>query len=845
MSHVNPGVPRVRLPVESVLPSLIENLQRRGRAVLKAPTGAGKTSRVPPALHRAGLGNGRSILLVQPRRLAAVAAARRMAQEFDFELGRDVGYHIRFERKSAPDTPIVVVTEGILLRYLLADPFLEQAGLVIFDEFHERNLNCDLALAILRRIQLEFRPELRLLAMSATLDPAPLARFLDGDVVESEGRLFPVEIRYTPLLSKAPLPERVAASVRDVADQVTGHVLAFLPGVGEIQRTRAHLRNFAEERGWQLCDLHGSLPVEEQDTALRESGGRKIVLATNVAETSVTVEGVGAVIDSGLARTLRFDAGVGLNRLLLGRISRASADQRAGRAGRTGPGLCVRLWSESEQRALRDYEPPEVHRLDLSGAVLQLHCWGEADARRFPWFEPPQVAAVEHAEVLLERLRAVERGQVTARGRHLARFPVHPRLAAMLLAGAEFGAARGVALAAALLSERDPFRSPDHDTGQHPSSPSDSDILDRVRALERFEQAGQGRGDAGRLDRQAARFVLRSRDQLLRELRGKEPASGRENDEPFLRALLAGFPDRVARRRRPGSRQAVMVGGRGVRLANDSGVRSHDLFLCVDIAEVGRSEALVRQASRLDRSWLSPDLIEVRVDVEFDEQRERVVAYRRVYYLDLVLEEAATDSGDLAAISQRLCQEAGLRLSRALPLDDDAVQTFLARVRWLREWLPEQNLPAFDDDQLRGLLPAICSGHRSFAELKRVALVDWLRGELSPGQQTILDREAPERLTVPSGKRYRLQYEPGRPPILAVRIQEVFGWRETPRLAAGKVPVLLHLLAPNMRPQQITDDLGSFWKRGYAEVRKELRRRYPKHAWPENPGEGGDAGGDH
>jgi ATP-dependent helicase HrpB len=828
------------LPIDDVLPEIAGALRAGSSAVLVAPTGAGKTTRVPPALLAAGIAGDRRIVMLEPRRIAARAAARRMAEENGWTLGGEVGYQVRFDRRAGASTRILVVTEGILVQMLQADPFLEEVGAVLFDEIHERNLQTDLSLAMARRVQREVRPDLRLLAMSATIDPGPIAAYLGGAPgIESLGRLHPVEIEYLdprrgrPGGDEPPLPVRVTVAVRQALERSPGDVLVFLPGIGEIQRTGEGLAPLAAERDLAILPLYGDLPADRQDAVLRPLDRRKVVLATNVAETSVTVDGVTAVVDSGLVRRLRYDPATGLDRLELGKVSRASADQRAGRAGRQAPGVCLRLWGEWEHPALPERETPEIRRVDLAGPALQLLAWGEGDLAAFDWFEAPDPAALTAATDLLRRLGATSPHGLTPTGAAMARLPVHPRLARLLLEGHRLGHPREAALLAALLSERDPFpRSPRSERGTGPRRSSRSDLLDRLDALEAFERRDRSGPD---LNVGAAHFVLQARDQLADMIRrelGTGGAVSSNRDEALLRALLAAYPDRVARRREPRSPRALMVGGRGVRLAEESAVLEPELFLALELS-AGPSEALVRLASEVDPSWIAGDA-STAVEVEFDPERERVVAWKRTRFEDLILSESEAPP-PAAEAEPVLIQAAAERLDRALALDDPEVAGFLARVRCLREWIPEIALPAFDTEELAGVLPALAAGKRSFAELRRAPLLDVLRGALSWEQLQTLEREAPERLEVPSGSRIKVEYEPGRPPVLAARIQELFGLAETPRLAAGRVPVLMHLLAPNYRPQQVTHDLRSFWENTYPQVRKELQGRYPKHAWPDDP----------
>ena len=855
------------LPIDSILPKLIDIVRANSCVVLRAPAGAGKTTRVPPALIDHCFPDGGQVLVLQPRRVAARAVARRMAEERGGRVGDEVGYHIRFDRKIGRETRIIVLTEGLLVRRLQHDPFLDGVVAVVFDEFHERHLDTDLGLAMCRRVQQTVRPDLRLVVMSATLAAEPVAKYLgDCPVLECDVPRFPVELRYQPASSTMPPAAQVARGVEQLCEEITGDVLVFLPGVREIRQAQQELNNFAQKDSATILPLYGELPAEEQDRVFAPCAGRKIVLATNVAETSITIPGIAAVVDAGVARVLEFDPRTGLNRLELKPISKAAADQRAGRAGRTGPGVCLRLWPEAAQRHRPDSEIAEIHRVDLSAVVLQLLDWGETDVAQFPWFESPSPAALDQAQNLLLRLGACDARGITAAGRRMARLPLSPRLARLMIEGAATGQLPRAALLAALLAERDPFQRTDRSgPARHRSR---SDLLDRADALAEFARTGRTDFDLGTLNRGAAEFLCRSAQQLEREFQSSSPTplaplgrgaggegqlltsvplqspltpnpspqrgEGDRNDDALLIAILSAFPDRLARRREPNSRRAVMVGGAGVRLSDQSAVTEGELFVCLDV-DAAAGEALVRMASFIDRSWLPAERLDVRVDVEFDADQERVQARRRVRWDDLVLEETPASLPEGEQTAQVLAREAAVAWSRVFPADRADLNGFLARVHCLREWLPDLDLPKFDEEQLKELLPELSLGCRSFAELRQAPWLDVLRSKLLSHQGQTLDREAPTHIAVPSGNRLTIQYEPGRPPILAVRIQEVFGWRTTPRIAGGRVPLLLHLLAPNHRPQQITDDLESFWNNGYPIVRGELRRRYPKHAWPEDP----------
>jgi ATP-dependent helicase HrpB len=828
------------LPIDDVLINVVAALQHASSLVLRAPPGAGKTTRVPPALLNAGVAAVGKIVVLQPRRVAARAAAARIAAERGWRVGEEVGYQVRFESRVGPRTRIAIITEGILLRQLLRDPFLSDIAVVVFDEFHERSLASDLALAMVRQIQQTVRPELKIVVMSATLAIESIAQYLGGcSTIESQGRIHPVEVQYLQHLARQPLVDLVEEGVKTILDRTTGDCLIFLPGIGEIRQCQRRLAPLAEARNLLLLQLYGDLPAQQQDAVLQPGPRRKIILATNVAETSLTIEGVTAVVDAGLARVLRYDERTGLDRLELSPISQASADQRAGRAGRTHPGVCLRLWPEAAHRSRPPFELPEIRRVDLAGAVLQVLSWIEPDLAAFPWFESPPPGAVERARQLLEQLGAADASGATPLGRQIAALPVHPRIGRLLIEGHRFGISDQVALAAALLSERNPFLRPDRPSGQsrRPVAKSRSDVLDRVQALEHFQQHGTLDSDLGTLNRAAANHILRARDQLMRLLQADARLPTPDSltiEEPFLRCLLAAYPDRLARRRDRTSPRGVMVGGRGVRLADEVALADEELFLCIDV-DAAAGEALVRQASAVERSWLPDQRVLIETIVEFDEAAEKVTARRRTTFDGLVLDEspAALPSGNEAATA--LANAAAIHLDRVLPGGDTAAGSFRIRVQCLADWMPDLKLPRLDDEQLKSLLPQLAAGRRSFAELRIAPWLDALKSLFTWQHLQAIDREVPERIEVPSGSRIAIQYERGRPPVLAVRIQEVFGLHQTPRIARGRVPVLMHLLAPNMRVAQVTDDLASFWANTYELVRKDLRARYPKHAWPEDP----------
>ena len=830
----------VPLPIDSLIPDLLAQLRDRRSLILVAESGAGKTTRVPPAIVKQNLlpPEHPSAILLQPRRVAARAAAMRIAEENRWELGREVGYHIRFERRVSRGTRLHVMTEGILTRRLLDDPILDGVGCVILDEFHERSLHTDLAIALLREVRQTVRPDLMLIVMSATLDAAPVARFLEeAPIVQSKGRAFPVEITHGGATPRAALPERIAQLVRETDRD--GDILVFLPGVGEINRTIDAINTDD-----LVLPLHGQLQSDDQIAALRPASKRKIIVATNIAETSLTIDGVRTVIDSGLERVASYDPRRGMDRLELQRISRASAAQRAGRAGRTAPGGCIRLWSQSEERAMDDFATPEIRRVDLAATVLALHAWGHPDPRKFGWFEAPDERTLVSAEQLLEMLGAVAAGKITDLGRKMLGMPVHPRLARLLIAAAEQRMTREGASIAALLSEKDIIRPQTnvHPSERHAKTAADSDLLVRLEILE-----SRTRNDD--VDQNALRQVLKLADELRRLSPSPSTLGEGRGEGSLLRLPLYAYPDRVCRRRTSDPSAAAMVGGGGVRLAPESSVRRHEFFIALDPRHDERNpraEAVVRIASGIEPAWLDemfPHEIRRERAAVYDAQRDRVVGQGQVLYRDLVLrndKDAAVDDETAAHVLMDY-----ITVPRAWELlwADELMARWLTRYEFLTVAMPDLNFKPITPGIMRELVESAVQGKRSLAEVRR-ALFDAVQGTLDYHQTRALAIEAPESITVPTGNRIKLEYrgintwgvrDQVEPPVLAVRLQELFGMTQTPRIAGGRVAVRLHLLGPNYRPVQITDDLQSFWKTTYFQVRKDLRVRYPKHAWPEDP----------
>lgn len=819
-----------RLPIDEALPALREALAANAAVVLQAPPGAGKTTAVPPALLGEPWLAGKSILMLEPRRLAARAAAARMADVRDEAIGETVGYRIRFESRVSKRTRIEVLTEGILTRRLQSDPALDGVGLVIFDEFHERHLQTDLALALARDSQRVLRPDLKILVMSATLDGAGVANLLQAPLVTSSGRSFPVEIHYAARESDASLAEQVSAAVARATEAHEGDVLAFLPGAFEIRRAQELLEASVRGRA-DVVPLYGDLPWEQQQRALRPNAERRrIVLATPIAETSLTIEGVRIVVDGGYARVPQFDPKSGLTRLTTVRVSRASADQRTGRAGRLAPGVCYRLWTDTTQRGLVPQPVPEIRSADLVPLALELAAWGTA-AAQLEWIDPPPAAALAQACDLLTQLGALDaQGKITDMGRAIAALPLHPRLAHMIRAAEPAGLGGVACDLAALLSEREILLS------EHRRS---IDIIERLEALHAFRAEGRRGAQAHRADPGACARVDQAAAQWRRLIKAANDAA--DIPPPEIGALLAlAYPDRIAMQREPNGARYLLAGGRGARVPEWE-KRLRPPLLVAARLDLGESEALIQWAvpTNLDalRRYLSEQFTTEDV-VRWDDAAACIVARREERLGKLVLNAQPLSQPD----SERQTA-AMLEGIRRMGLDvlpwNDATRELQARVACVKTWFPEEEWPDMSDSALLDTLDTWLAPYLDKVSrrdhLANVDLLAALRSMLRWQQQRDLDERAPTHLTVPSGSHVRLQYIPGQSPVLAVKLQELFGLTETPRVAAGRVPVMLHLLSPARRPIQVTQDLRGFWDRTYAEVRKELKGRYPKHPWPDNP----------
>lgn len=789
-------------------------------AVLGAPPGAGKTTRVPLALLTAPWLAGR-ILLLEPRRLAARATARFLARHFDEPVGRTVGLSTREDQLRGPHTRLEVVTEGILIRRLQQDPALEEVGLVIFDEFHERNLQADLGLALCLQARSLLRADLRLLVMSATLESDRVAAWLEGSaVLHSQGRQHPVTIEYRGAPSDPARP--AAAVVRAVREALRAHVgdlLVFLPGMADIARVQAALQAEVPP-GVEITPLHGQLPPPAQDRAIHPApaGRRKVVLATDIAETSLTIEGIRVVIDAGLARRPRFDPRTGLTRLETQRIAQANATQRCGRAGRLGPGHCVRLWSESEHARLAAQPVPEILDADLAPLALTLACWG-AEAEELCWLDPPPDAALAQGRDLLVRLGALDaQGRVTAHGRALERFGTHPRLAQMLLAGREMGLAATGALLAAVLEESDPL-----DRGR-----AGCDLRDRLVAL--ADPGGPVHpGSRRRLHEQARRWC---------RMLGAPPVGPIEPDAAG-RLLAQAYPDRIALRRAGHEPRFLLANGRGATLPGADPLAAEDCIVAA-VLDGGEREARIHLAASLSRDRLEADLAAQILEqprLEWDAQAGAVRLRRERRLGALLLAQRPWLDPPAEAVREALL--AGiLRQGLACLPWSDAARRFQQRVVFARTLQPA-DWPDLSDAALSTTLAEWLGpwldGKSRLSHLQDLDLEALLQTRLDWDQRRCLDAIAPAQIQVPSGARLRIDYSTPHRPVLQVRIQEVFGWTDTPRIGAGEVALTLHLLSPARRPVQVTTDLAGFWVRTYPEVRKDLKGRYPKHRWPEDP----------
>ena len=837
------------LPIVSLRADLARILREQNRVVVRAPTGSGKSTQIPQYLLDDGLAGKGRIVVLQPRRLAARLLAKRVAEERRAVLGGEVGFQYRLENVSGRDTRILYVTEGILLRQMQENPALPGISVLIFDEFHERHLEGDLALARARQIQQSSRPDLKIIVMSATLETELLGDYLKPvEVLESPGKMFPVSLEYLLKTSDAPAWELAADACERLVNSgkcPEGDILIFMPGAYEIQRTLNAVRDSIAGHGFAFHALHGELPPAEQDAAVTPGPKRKIIVSTNVAETSLTIDGVRVVIDSGLARVARFDPHRGINTLLIEKISRASAQQRLGRAGRTAPGHGVRLWTEREHEQRPAQTLPEIRRLELSGAMLTLKASGIDDLEHFPWVEAPEPKSFSRAVQLLHDLGALDHNHaLTTTGRRMASFPAHPRYARMLLSAHELGCVRAAALIAALSQSRGILlksegKRMDETREDVLGGQGESDFFLLMRAW-RFAQGRQFDPQRCRqlgIHAGSAREVAGTLDQLLRlsERAGLDIAEKPAGSEAIQRCILTGFSDQLARRIDQGTLRCRLIHQRTGELARESVVRKSDLFVAGEIREVqSRDElrVLLSQATAVEESWLQdafPDDFSEGTQTLFDPNLRRVVTRRTRLFRDLVLDYTEKDCTDADAAAPLLAEEV---LSGRCPLKNwnDDVEQWFVRLARLREWMPELELPVADDEARRTIVGQLCHGAFTYKAVKDIEVWPILRDWISAQGQRWLDQFAPGRLELPGGRKAKVIYTPDSAPMTAARIQDLYGVTSL-TVAKGRQPVTIQILAPNQRPVQITTDLANFWKESYPKIKQELQRRYPKHEW--------------
>jgi ATP-dependent helicase HrpB len=815
--------------------------------VLQAPTGSGKSTQVPQILLDAGLAGDGQIIILQPRRLPTRMLAARVAQERNVDLGKEVGYQIRLDNVSDSSTRIRFVTEGVLLRQMVGDPGLKGVSVLIFDEFHERHLYGDIALARAIDIQRSIRPDLKIVLMSATLDTALLESYLKPcNVLTSEGRTFPVDIDY---LKREVIDEpawELAADALAQAGDDGGDVLIFMPGAYEIARTIEEIKRSGFDG--VVLPLHGDLSPRAQDAAVATYDQRKVVVSTNVAETSLTIDGVTLVIDAGLAKIAKYDPHRGINTLITEKISRASADQRAGRAGRTAPGRCIRLWSERDHLGRRAQDLPEIKRLDLAEVLLNLKASGVVDLESFHWIEPPDPKSLRRAIELLEDLGALERSssKITPIGLRMLSFPVHPRYARMLLIADQLGCVATVALIAALTQERHLLKRSENSQMEHDrelllGKEAESDFFILIRAWLYAQQHGPDKSRRLGIRYAVAQQVAQLFEQFLEIAKAEGLTETKRVDEYDAEALgkcmLVGFSDHLAKRIDSGTLRCDLVHRRHGVLARESVVQKSPLLVAGEIREIqGRDDELIvllSQVTGVREEWLRelfPNDFRDASPVFFDSATRRVQARRDLIFRDLILQSSKIETPSPEQAAEILAREV---VEGRCPLVNwtHEVNQWIARVNCLSEWFPELQLPVIDQGARFYLIQQICHGALSYKEIKERPVWSIVRAWLSKTQQENLDRFAPERIELPNGRRNKLAYAEGQPPVLAARIQDLYGVDGSLSIGNGRVPIVVHVLAPNHRPIQITQDLSTFWKEAYPKIKQELRRKYPKHEW--------------
>ena len=843
------------LPIYELELDLVKALRGQGRVVVQAPTGSGKSTQIPQMLRAHGFLETGEVVVLQPRRLAARMLARRVAEEVGCALGDEVGYQIRLESKVSARTRVRFVTEGILLRQMSFDARLKGVAALVFDEFHERHLYGDISLARALQIQKTTRPDLKIVVMSATLDAQGLQGYLAPcDILTSQGRSFPVAVEYLPKtvnFESDPVWDVAARECARVAPLTAGDFLVFMPGAYEIGRTVQALAGQRALNGCVVLPLHGELPPEAQDRAVARTQARKIIVSTNVAETSLTIDGVTIVVDAGLARQAKFDPNRGINTLLVEKISRASAEQRAGRAGRTAPGRCVRLWTEREHAGRAAQELPEVKRLDLAEVVLTLKASGIDDVAGFPWLEQPDAVALARAEMLLADLGALGAGgRISETGRRMLRFPVHPRYARMLLEADARACVRPVALMAALTQGRSFLqrglpRAVDDARDAALGEEDESDFFLLMRAWKFAHAADYGLDECRRLGihAQGARAVGPLFQSFL-EIAEKEGLDVAEKNAPsseVAKCVLAGFSDQVAKRLDTGTLRCELVHGRRGFLARESAIQRAPLLVVAEVSEIGRGDGevstLLTLATAVEEAWLKElfpgDYREAR-GVVYDTDMKRVITRKERRFRDLVLEAKVSGDdaplGDAAALLTKEVVEGRVKIEGW----DDVVEQWILRVNRMAEWFPELEVSPLTEADRATLIEQICYGElgaRAVKDKGRDEVMAVLREWLTREQLAVLDDYLPERLTMANGRKAKIEYAKEGPPVMSARIQELYGIEGRFTLGHGRVPVKIEVLAPNHRPIQVTDDLTSFWRDMYPKVKAELSRRYPRHEW--------------
>ncbi|MCH6236428.1 ATP-dependent helicase HrpB [Cognataquiflexum rubidum] len=807
----------IDLPVKDIIPEVKSLLDSNNTLIVNAPPGAGKSTLLPLVLLDENFLGGKKILMLEPRRLAAKTIAWRMSDLIGENVGETIGYRIRFESQISSKTRIEVVTEGILTRMLHADNALEEVGMVIFDEFHERNIHADIAMALCREVQQVLRPDLRILVMSATLDMPQLTNLLKAPAVKSEGKSYPVEQFYVGDIDLGLLSEMVSKTIIEASKKHGGDILAFLPGQGEIKDTESILRKLLP--GFSIHPLYGLLSPQAQHQAIfpNKHGKRKVVLATSIAETSLTIEGIEVVVDSGFGRTSKFNPRTGLSKLETIRISKDSADQRSGRAGRLGPGVCYRMWSRHTHSLMAEYRTPEILEADLAFLVLDMVQWGTKDIQFLTWLTPPPTGHLSQAFDLLHEINALEAGKITSHGKKIHAIPAHPRIAHMLLMAEKINKSGLACDIAALLEERDPLE-----------AGVGVDINLRLEALRRARKEDISIKGINKIEKIARQY---------RKMLQIEAENGFV--DPFETGLLIAYayPERIAYSRPGNNAQFQLANGKIVAMGHRDDL-AHESWLAVSHVDARDGIGKIFLASPLNPKDLLPMVKEKKI-IKWDKRNGELQAVTNLCLGSIILK-----STPLKVISEDEKSTAileAIRTEGMVLLDFNEATTQLQnRVNSLRIWNKDQNWPDFNTSNLlenagQWLRPYL-AGVRKAEDLFKLNLVDILHNSLDFDQQRLLGEIAPKKLTVPSGSLIAIQYfDSGEKPVLAVRLQEVFGWLDTPTINSGKTPLLLHLLSPGFKPVQVTSDLRSFWMNTYFEVKKELKRRYPKHSWPEEP----------